>query len=148
MLRVLPCAVAVIAGTVGLASWQSRPEDVVRDLIGALNRGDVPAVTRLFTENGAWLPPDDPPATGREAVAEALPGWLRRVRSLDTLTVEVDAAGDLAVVHGRLTVSARNARLGVDISAGHYVARLRRVNGAWRITAFLFNLPIRPDVVG
>lgn len=124
------------------------PDRAVTALVEALNAHDAGAAAALFSEDGEWLPPDGPPARGRTAVQAALAAALQSLYSIDTLTRTVDTSGRLSAVRGRLTVSHRTAQLGTDISAGHYVVLLRREADGWRITACLFNLPLRPDIIG
>jgi uncharacterized protein (TIGR02246 family) len=104
--------------------------------IEAFSRQDAAACARLYSEQGATLPPGADILRGREAIQaawqEAFDAGLTafRVESL-----EVESAGDLAYEMGHYAMYA-----GADLAdEGKYILVWRREAGEWRIHRDIVN---------
>lgn len=108
-----------------------------RVLAEALTRHDAAAAAALYTEDGAVLPPDSPPVSGRAAIAAF---WRQAVATLGLksarlTTLEVHSAGDLATEIGEATLDLAAATAKVKF----IVLWRRDGDGAWRLHRDIWN---------
>ncbi|MBQ5945965.1 SgcJ/EcaC family oxidoreductase [Massilia sp. ST3] len=110
-------------------------ERVLRDYEKAWAANDAKALAALFAEDGIALPSNQPPARGKERIAQAyagggaMPTFLR--------VIDYRASGDLATLVGAYG-PAGQAR-----DFGKFVLVLRRVDGRWLIAADIENANMR-----
>jgi ketosteroid isomerase-like protein len=115
---------------------------------GVIERKDTAAIGSFYTEDGIYAPTFRPMVRGRDAVATM---WATHEFTLDSLRLErtpirIDVArsGDVAtevgtwVFHG---VAPEHER--VD-GRGSYVTSWRKEEGAWKISAYIWNFPQEP----
>ena len=140
---------AALALLPGPSAAQSADLAAEEQQIGALNEGwlaaiaakDVAAVAELYAEDGAILPPGSPIAEGRDAVAEtwkglfALPGF---GLVFSPTRLEVASSGDMAYEIGNYELDFETDQ-GPLQDHGKYVVVWRKVDGAWKVAADIFN---------
>ena len=112
------------------------------DLINAFNAGDASAAVALVMDDAVDLPPNRPAVIGREAIRSFLQS------DVDTFTmnfadeiVEVEVAGDLAVVWTNYTVTLTSKDDGEQIeNNGKWLKVLKRQpDGSWKFSRNIWN---------
>jgi uncharacterized protein (TIGR02246 family) len=83
----------------------SSPETLAAAFTAAVNAGDVPAALELWLEDGAIAQPDGTALRGRDAIARALDALVEHRVTLEIAIAGVLSAGDVAIVHGTLTLN-------------------------------------------
>jgi len=102
---------------------------------------DSAAIARLYTEDGAVMPPNAPMGKGRSAIETTWAG-LMQIPGFDLHIlpeqITVSSAGDMALDRGtyRLAVAPNGNEI-IDI--GKYVVVWRKVGGQWKAAADIFN---------
>lgn len=79
------------------------PEQLHRTFQEAFNRHDLDAIVGLY-EPGAVLATLDRPVQGTEAIREAYRGFFATRPVIGLLTLGINRAGDLALLHGKWTL--------------------------------------------
>ena len=119
--------------------------ETLRLFVDAYNRGDVPAMISIFSDDLVYMPEGLPTESGRPAIDR----WASSVRDtlakykghLDIKTEEIEVFGDMAFGRGSLTVTL------TPIAEGQAVTRTRRFlemwkkekDGKWRIIRAMNN---------
>lgn len=124
------------------------PNEVVFAFMAAFNARDASRMGQLYGSEAELMAPDAPPVKGRAAITAAFERRFTEWQTIDLLTADSTVSGQMAVITGRLTLSTRARNLGADIRSGSYLMVLRLVGREWRITHYMFTLPLRPDFVG
>ncbi|MDP8922353.1 MAG: SgcJ/EcaC family oxidoreductase [Chloroflexota bacterium] len=109
------------------------PDEVVVQIIEALNAADVEAALALYEPNATFVPEPGKAVTGGEAIREVLNGFLALKPRLTVNVTQSVESGDLALVCSRWTLTGTDpggspvelAGLGADIVR-------RQENGLWR----------------
>lgn len=102
--------------------------------VEASRGGDAHALASLYEENALLLPPDDEAVEGREAI-EAY--WRRGLEDgLEVHTTRVEASGAVAYSIGRWSLPATGQEAA---DSGKLVLCWKRVDGAWKLTADIWN---------
>jgi uncharacterized protein (TIGR02246 family) len=111
----------------------SSPEMLAAAFTAAINAGDVPAALELWLQDGAIAQPDGTALRGRAAIASALQALVDNGVTLEITIAGVLSAGDVAIVHGTLTLN------GVGFDGERYsqssdsVVVYQRGREGWRI---------------
>jgi uncharacterized protein (TIGR02246 family) len=71
-----------------------------RKFEAAVAKGDAAAIAKLYAEDAEILPPDAPPAKGREAIQKEFSGLVGAFKKITLKTQEVHGTGNLAVEVG------------------------------------------------
>lgn len=103
--------------------------------VAAAEAGNVAALLDLRTDDFVAMPPDQPPARGREAVEEFLNGMFGHVELEETVVSEaVGVADDWAYDRGTFSGTVRPKSGGESMAIdGKYLWILeRQVDGSWR----------------
>jgi len=109
--------------------------------MAAFGRGDADALAAGFTEDGRFLGPNAPIASGRAAVAAA---W-KQMRALPNVTAEWSATHVEGALSGDLAYEVGTYKLAFDADGrriedrGKYVVVWKRVGGTWKIAADIIN---------
>ena len=112
------------------------------DLIDAFNAGDVSAAVALVMDDAVDLPPNRPAVIGKEAIRSFLQSDLDQF-SMDFADeiVEIEVAGDLAVIWSNYTVTLTPKDDGESIeSNGKWLKVLKRQpDGSWKFSRNIWN---------
>jgi uncharacterized protein (TIGR02246 family) len=145
----LGVAAALVAGCGGGppaldSASRSAIEATVDRYVAASNEGDADALTALYADDAVLLPPDHEPIQGREAIGEFWSEGTDTGLEVSTLRLEVD--GDVAYLVGRYHLPPTDQE---EADSGQYVLCLKRQrNGAWKLTADIWNGSGGPDERG
>ena len=109
------------------------PEEVVLQIIQALNTGDVEAALALYEPGATFVPEPGKAVTGVDAIRDVLNGFLALKPQMTIQVHQVVEAADLALVCSRWTLKGTDpdgspvelAGLGADIVR-------RQEHGTWR----------------
>lgn len=114
--------------------------------LAAVDSRDVSRITAVYADDAAFLVPNAPGAFGREAVG-VLWGMLLGAPGLSLAwsptSIEAAHAGDMAFEIGSYTLGIDGPDQRRD-DVGKYVVVWKRVDGAWRVAADMFNSDLPP----
>lgn len=137
-------AAFAVAGSAAAAGAMVQ-EQLIRELdakwVAAVAAKDVDAIARIYTVDGMFLAPNAPLVEGREGIAEAWAGLLGLPGisfTFEPTRIEVSASADLASDVGTYSL-AFDADGGRVEDQGKYVLVWKKVNGAWKVLADIFN---------
>jgi uncharacterized protein (TIGR02246 family) len=140
---------AVLAGCGGEsvaleAASRGAVEATVDRYVAASNQGDAEALAELYADDALLLPPDHEPIHGREAIVEF---WRRGTdQGLEVSALRLEIDGDLAYMVGRYRLPPTQEEAA---DSGQYVLCLKRqADGAWKLTADIWNGSGEPDERG
>ncbi len=146
-MKTFVCSMALaITLAVGNTAWAGEADSAIRGgaatFVATFNAGDSQALSMLYTEDGAVLPPGAPVLEGRAAIATFWQGAMDSGLKLTSLVpLEITQAGNLATDVGTLTLSAPNGAGGrAEISAKYIVIWLEGADGVWRLHRDMWNL--------
>ena len=109
--------------------------------VAAFNRGDAAGIAALYTDHATALPPGSDMVQGRDAIqkmwAGAIQSGLKNV-SLQAVSVESYGA-TVAREIGRFSFDAPNAQKQMSTVHGKYVVIWKRLRGAWKLDADIWN---------
>ncbi len=109
--------------------------------VAAFKASDFAAIEALMAPDALLLAPGAPPVQGAKAVAEMWKTWgaLPNVAiDFGAARVEVAASGDLAYDYGTYTF-AFDSDQGPFSENGKYIVVWKKIDGAWKIAADIFN---------
>ncbi|KAF0216859.1 MAG: hypothetical protein FD174_3539 [Geobacteraceae bacterium] len=109
-----------------------KPEEIDKLFVQAFSAGDLEALVALYEPDAVLVPQPDQTVTGRDAIREALKGFLTLCGEFRAEVKSVVQTGDLALVRSdwSLTGAAPGGCL-IDLS-GHSVEVVRRQpDGSW-----------------
>jgi uncharacterized protein (TIGR02246 family) len=139
-----PTAERAQAGSEDQAQAQN-DEQAIRDTntrwLDLIVKKDAAAVAALYTENGAFMAPNAPIATGRAAIQAAWQGMFEMPEVALTFEpdeIVVSSSGDMAYDRGTYKFSAAGEG-GPMTDEGKYVVVWRKVDGQWLVAADIFN---------
>ena len=137
-------AAFAVAGSAAAAGAMVQ-EQLIRELdakwVAAVAAKDVDAIARIYTVDGMFLAPNAPLVEGREGIAEAWAGLLGLPGisfTFEPTRIEVSASADLASDVGTFAL-AFDGEGGRVRDRGKYVLVWKKVNGAWKVLADIFN---------
>lgn len=109
--------------------------------LAAENAGDAAAVAALYTDDGAYMAPNAPAASGKAAIQAAY----EQLFGLGTVQVSstpasVEIAGDWGIDQGsyKLTVTPKAGGAPLE-DMGKYVAILRKSESGWNVRSLIWN---------
>jgi uncharacterized protein (TIGR02246 family) len=119
-------------------------EATVDRYVAASNQGDAEALTALYADDAVLLPPNHEPIHGREAIGEF---WRQGTDTgLEVRTLRLEVGGDVAYLVGRYHLPPTEQE---EADSGQYVLCLKRqADGAWKLTADMWNGSAGPDERG
>ncbi|TNE31121.1 MAG: SgcJ/EcaC family oxidoreductase [Alphaproteobacteria bacterium] len=107
---------------------------------------DSAAIAQLYTEDGAFMPPNAPIGKGHAAIEQNWAGMMSTPGFDLTFApeqIDVSSSGDMALDRGtyRLVVAPEGTE---QIDTGKYVVVWRKVDGVWKAAADIINsdLPV------
>ena len=138
-------SMVTLAALPALAAAPGRDEQAIRSLeqqwVKLVADKNVAAIADLYAADGALMPPNAPPAEGREAISAA---WRSMVESpgfalsFTPSRIEVARGGDMAMDRGSYRLTTQSASGPVE-DRGKYVVVWRKVSGGWKVAADIFN---------
>jgi uncharacterized protein (TIGR02246 family) len=137
----------VVDGPTGAEADVAAITRVNVELIEAFNAGDVSAAVALVMDDAVDLPPQRPAVIGKEAIREFLQSDVDQfTMDFADEIVEVEVAGDLAVVWTNYTVTLAPKGGGEPIkSKGKWLKVLKRQSdGSWKFSRNIWNSDIPP----
>lgn len=102
----------------------------------AFNRADAPALLALYTDDATVMPPNQPMATGPDAVRAVMQAHASAELKVAIGAIETHGEGALAYQIGTWVVS--NAE-GKQLDHGKYLQVWKQVDGAWKIHRDIWN---------
>jgi uncharacterized protein (TIGR02246 family) len=102
---------------------------------------DAVGVAALYAENGAFMAPNAPIATGRAAIQAAWQGMMDMpgvALTFEPDEIVVSSSGDMAYDRGTYKFTA-DGESGPMTDEGKYVVVWRKVDGKWLVAADIFN---------
>ncbi len=137
-------AALAVAGSAA-AAGSTVQEQLIRELeakwVAAVAAKDIAAIARIYTADGMFLAPNAPLVEGREAIAEAWAGLLGLPGislTFEPTRIEVSESADLASDVGTYAL-AFDSDGGRIEDQGKYVVVWKKVSGAWKVLADIFN---------
>lgn len=130
------------------ASAKTAAEEIWKEYAAGLNSGDIDRWIALWTADGVQMPPDEPPAIGKEKIRARNEAVLEKFSfDIGITNQEVEAAGDWAYSRGtykaRLVPRQGGAPILID---GKYMSILaRQRDGSWKIHRDIFNSNVPPQ---
>ena len=130
---------------VGCAAPQQDTTDEARAGIEATNtqfmeafsQSDAAVVAACYTEDAQLMPPNGEIVSGREAVQEAMQGFLNAgVKEIRLETTEVEGHGDTAHEVGTYTLMGENEQ---TMDEGKYIVIWKKVGDEWKLHRDIFN---------
>lgn len=109
--------------------------------VSAVAAKDLDAIVDLYAPDGRFMPPNDPGVEGRRAIRKAwkmlleIPGM---VLIFKPVSIEVSEAADMASDIGTYTLSFDGPD-GRQEDRGKYLVVWKKVDGAWKVAADMFN---------
>ena len=120
-------------------------EEAIREInkrwLELIRTGNAEGVARLYTENGALMPPNAPVALGRSAIEQ---GWRAMMEmpgfalTFEPEEIVVSSSGDMAYDRGTYRFRATPPGGAID-DVGKYLVVWRNVGGEWQVAADIFN---------
>lgn len=109
-------------------------KDVVKQLVDAVNRGDIEAALALYEPEATLVTEPGKLATGAKALREAFEGYISLNPTLKTQKSEVIVVGDVALYCSTWSLSG-TAPDGTPVSMGGKSSDVlrRQADGRWRI---------------
>ena len=107
--------------------------------------GDFALVSKLYTENASFMPPNERAVAGRADIQTWLKG-LPPVKEFKFTLAEIEGRGDLAYVKGSYTMTLAPPGAPAPINeAGKFIEiRRRQADGSWPIAVDIFNSDLPP----
>ena len=109
-----------------------------------LGANDVEAALAYCADDVRLMPPSGPVIEGRAALRRFIDGWPTYEKS-DAYDIRVEVRDDLAVATCAAAVVHVDADGNDRALAAKQMATVRRLDGAWKITALIFNAEPRPE---
>jgi uncharacterized protein (TIGR02246 family) len=110
--------------------------------VEAMNAGDVEGVLAVCTDDVVFMPTDQPPVKGREAVHDWLAGFFDQSSvSISNTPEDITVAGDVAIEpwNALVTVTPKDGEAMSNRLKGIYVYH-RAEDGSWKIARGIWNL--------
>ena len=132
---------AFLAGTVLAHSAKQEIDALNAQWVAAFKAKDYATIESLMAPDSLLLAPGNPPIQGAEAVVETWKAWgaLPNVEiTFGAKRVEAAASGDLAYDYGAYTF-AFDSDKGPFAEEGKYIVVWKKIDGAWKVAADIFN---------
>ena len=102
-----------------------------RDFMAAFEARDGKAIGLLYTEDAKLMPPNEPPALGREAIVKSWEGIFQLpIPHLRIQADEVHGTGDAVTEEGRYSLIGAE---GQTVETGKYLVVWKKTEAGWRI---------------
>ena len=100
---------------------------------------DTEGIVARYADEATVMPPDSPPASGREAIRETVKQYVRDGNfafNFETKAVEVARSGDYGYVQGTYTLTTTGAATKKPVTdRGSYLRIYRKqLNGGWKVS--------------
>ena len=110
-----------------------------------LNRSNTPAIVKLYTDDGVFMPAGAPTATGPAQLQSAYDAVFAAIKlavefDIEEIEVQSDIAFARTTSRGQVTILS-NGHTQPEENRELFI--LRRVEGRWMIARYLFNQPRR-----
>jgi uncharacterized protein (TIGR02246 family) len=142
---ILVAVVAASGPTIAQSPSASADERAIHQInaqwIAAIRAKDAAAIANFYSEDGAILAPNAPIAEGRDAITKAWTSFLKLKNfslTFASTKINVAAAKDIAYEIGTYELSFQSDR-GPVRDNGKYVVVWKKVAGAWKAAADIFN---------
>jgi uncharacterized protein (TIGR02246 family) len=132
---------AFLAGPVLAGSAQQEIDALNTQWVAAFEARDYAAIESLMAPDSLLLAPGNPPIQGAKAVVETWKAWgeLPNVKiTFGAQFVEAAASGDLAYDYGAYDF-AFDGDKGPFAEKGKYIVVWKKIDGAWKVAADIFN---------
>lgn len=103
----------------------------------AVRAGDMAAAADTYTEDSHFMPPNQPPLHGRDAIHEWFAS-LPPVAEVTTMNGRVEGSGDIAYVYGTYTLRFDVEGAAAD-SGSYFDVRVRQADGSWKYAVDMFH---------
>ena len=107
----------------------------------AFNRGDAPALARLYAQDGVVMAPGSEPTVGRDAITLTMQEFMDTGVKLQLEISDVLSQGYLAVVTGKYVMTSAE---GDHIDHGRYMEAWWKKDGQWQLKKDIFNSSMAP----
>tara|TARA_R110000850_G_scaffold230067_1_gene354826 strand:- start:369 stop:878 length:510 start_codon:yes stop_codon:yes gene_type:complete len=131
--------------TAAASTTNTADEEAIRDQVARwlqlIKSKDAAAIAQMYTEDGAFMPPNATIGKGRSAIEKnwaammATPGF---ELTFAPEQIVVSSSGDMALDRGtyRLTVAPDGTK---QVDTGKYVVVWRKIGGEWKAAADIIN---------
>jgi uncharacterized protein (TIGR02246 family) len=109
------------------------PHELVELFAAAINRRDLDAAARMWTEDAAIVASDGSLVRGRDAIVQALEALVSNGTRFEVELTGIYEAGDTALVTGTLTLSGDGHDGPYQHRSDSTVVYARGADGIWRI---------------
>lgn len=129
------------AAQVSTAAEEQAINGVNQRWLELIRAKDAAAIAQLYAEDGVVMPPNEPAARGREAIAQ---WWGRSMQmpgfdlTFETDQLLVSASADMALDRGTYRFKAAPPEGAIDDN-GKFVVVWKKVGGDWKVAADIFN---------
>lgn len=132
----------IVALPVAAHGFKEQLAEIHTKWLHAFEQKDIATIEAIQAPNALLLPPGNPPVKGPEAIAKVWKSWAELpdvTLHFASARTEVARSGDLAYDFGTYTF-AFDGEDGRVTNNGKYVVVWKKVDGAWRVAADIFNL--------
>ncbi len=110
-------------------------------LVNSFMDGDLEALTEMYTNDAAFLPPNSDAVVGKEAIKETWKGMLNMGLSKVILnTIEAKSYGLIAVEEGRYEMYIEDQM----VDYGKYIVIWEKVGEDWKLAKDIINTSVPP----
>ena len=130
-----------LAQPANAAGEEQQIRQIIDQWLAAVAKRDAATIAQFYAPDGAILPPGQPMAEGREAIAQVwsnLLGLKNFALNFAPTRIRIAAGNDMAYEIGIYTLGFDNDK-GPVRDAGKYVVSWRKVDGVWKAAADIFN---------
>ena len=115
-------------------------EKLGKEFADAFNRGDFPAVARMYAEDAIAFPPDGDFVRGRAAIEALWKGASDTgMKSLEFTVVDVVSSGNLAAETGTALLHVQPAGQAETTANVKYVVVWKKTGGTWQLYRDIWN---------
>jgi uncharacterized protein (TIGR02246 family) len=127
------------------AATRAQIEQLRNDWIAAAERDDAATIAPMYVDDAVMVGTGTPPASGREAIQEALAQGFPQSRNLRVTSRDLTVSGDVAYDYGEFSEEFTPPGGRSETRTGHYVVILKRQSdGNWKIVRHVSTMPSIP----
>ena len=116
----------------------------------AFNKGDLDALSSIYTSDAIRMQPNEPVLNGREDIRASFKSFLDQNETIldDNKALDVTIAGEFAIVRGTYTSDFKPKTGGNPVhDEGKWVCiQKRQADGSWKITMDIWNSDLPPVI--
>ena len=113
------------------AATRAAIDSIDRDFMEAFAKRDGKAIGLLYTEDAKLMPPNEPPALGRDAIQKAWEGIFQLpIPVMQIQTDEIHGADDVVTAEGRYALVGADS---TTVEAGKFLVVWKKTEAGWRI---------------